>query len=615
MSETFLTIFTSCVPSGHRELFRVHAHGTTPKQEPFKITLSVCIADGLDCFPRDRPYIMYHLRSIFHQQFLEFFISPKLIPEEPVPYYTDDASVSAVNKLKADKYIHKMLKGALSSQGFSELSTLLQFEKESRASAKSGGVQLHDDSLEAVTSEITSLQLSKVAPITQELLAPAVSVSDSTCSDQKLNFTKQFQDGLQLIVAYQSQAKNGSPRSMDLSIRINQSVNAIYSILSNCSFQLVGELGDHIAEVPGAAKTLLVFTQEIYNSKYHMLIILLLMLLVSHHFHDGRVCEGLYNNKDVYFELPYFLTVAPDLICRLWFFIAGLPHGVDLTLIDSLLKVRMFLSQAPDFSHSLASTMAESGWIFQMIHEIQDVKDALEQNEVCLHDLFTGVTELIFNFSSFLQPHKHLLSRLIVLNFEILLRCSWSKKHLAQFEQTKFFESIQTYIGSPVASIRALAVFTLGSLAQFLSEEQCKLLELAEKDLELILVALTQAINSSYPAVECFDLKFSRERVVFMFNNICISPQNRQKVVHLGILETISFLLDKGQMDEQERTLELLWSLAEEPETREQMMKKCHTHCLLLDMLASSVVPALRILSRCILWTTNPGTETGTAFK
>lgn len=55
-----------------------------------------------------------------------------------------------------------------------------------------------------------------------------------------------------------------------------------------------------------------------------------------------------------------------------------------MTLIDSLLKVRMFLSQAPDFSHSLASTMAESGWIFQMIHEIQDVKDTLEQNEVCL---------------------------------------------------------------------------------------------------------------------------------------------------------------------------------------------------------------------------------------
>jgi len=155
-------------------------------------------------------------------------------------------------------------------------------------------------------------------------------------------------------------------------------------------------------------------------------------------------------------------------------------------------------------------------------------------------------------------------------------------------------------------------VFTLGSLAQFLSEEQCKLLELAEKDLELILVALTQAINSSYQAVECFDLKFSHERVVFMLNNICISPQNRQKVVHLGILETMPFLLDKGQMDEQERTLELLWSLAEEPETREQMMKKCHTHCLLLDMLASSVVPALRVLSRCILWTTNPGTETGT---
>lgn len=63
-------------------------------------------------------------------------------------------------------------------------------------------------------------------------------------------------------------------------------------------------------------------------------------------------------------------------------FTAGLSQGVDFVLIDSLLKVRIFLSQIPEFSHNLASQMAESGWIFQMIHEIQEVKDTLEQSEV-----------------------------------------------------------------------------------------------------------------------------------------------------------------------------------------------------------------------------------------
>lgn len=63
-------------------------------------------------------------------------------------------------------------------------------------------------------------------------------------------------------------------------------------------------------------------------------------------------------------------------------FTAGLSQGVDFVLIDSLLKVRIVLSQTPGFSHNLADKLAESGWIFQMIHEIQEVKDTLEQSEV-----------------------------------------------------------------------------------------------------------------------------------------------------------------------------------------------------------------------------------------
>ena len=226
---------------------------------------------------------------------------------------------------------------------------------------------------------------------------------------------------------------------------------------------------------------------------------------------------------------------------------------------------------------------------------------------ICLH-----TTQFLLHFPPLVQAQKHFLQLLLVLNFGILLKCSWNKKHHVQFEDAKFLENIRAYIGSPVASIRAMAVFTLSSLTQFFTEEQCNLLLLTNRELEHILIALTQALNSNYPVVECFDLKFSRERLVFMLNKLCISPQNRQKMVQNSILGTITLFMEKGQEVEQVKALELLWTLAEEPSISEQLVKKCRANSLLLNMLASGVAPALRVLSGCILWATNPGEVTGT---
>ena len=277
-SQTFLTRLPSlsCVPSGHRELLQVHAHGTTPKQEPFKIALNVCIADGSDCFPPDRPYIMYHLRSVFHQQFLEFFISPTLVPEEPVPYCTSDASISAVNQLKADKYIQRMLKGALNSQGFHELSLLVQFEKEARVRTERSfldgdavreSFQQQKGDLEDVASKVASIQLlAPEIPEAQTIISADYFRQDPL--DQKVHFMKLFKDLLELIKTYQLEAAVASSQCVELSIRINQAVNGIHSVLNSASVQLVGELGDLMAEVPAASKTLLCFTRGIYNSKY-----------------------------------------------------------------------------------------------------------------------------------------------------------------------------------------------------------------------------------------------------------------------------------------------------------------------------------------------------------
>ena len=72
--------------------------------------------------------------------------------------------------------------------------------------------------------------------------------------------------------------------------------------------------------------------------------------------------------------------------------------------------------------------------------------------------------------------------------------------------------------------------------------------------------------------------------------------------------------MEKGQEVEQEKALELLWTLAEEPSIREQLVKKCRANSLLLNVLASGVAPALCVLSGCILWAINPGEVTGTAY-
>ena len=273
-SETFLTILSnsSCVPSGHRELLKAHACGVTPKQQPFKITLNVCISDGSYCFPPDRPYVMYHLRSIFHQHFLEFFISNTLSPEEPVPYCSN-ASISAVNQLKANKYIQRILKGALSSQGFPELCVLLQFEREARAPTSScttdSTARRKSPELEAVTSKIASIQLS--APSIPEAylstFSPKSGIEES--SGQNILFAKLFHDAIELINTYQLESKIASPRCVELCIGINQAINSIYSILNSCSVHFVKELGDFMAEVPNAVKMLLEFTKEIYKSEYH----------------------------------------------------------------------------------------------------------------------------------------------------------------------------------------------------------------------------------------------------------------------------------------------------------------------------------------------------------
>ena len=277
------------VPSGHRELMQVYAHGLTPKQEPFKILLTLCIADGKDCFPVDRPYIMYHLRSTFHQQFLEFFISSTLIPEEAVPYCTNNAITTEMKKISSS--LQRMLKGAISSQGFLDLPHLLQTEKKVRESAKltnqanpdsvsSDDTANHELSLKCVdTSDIKPVPSLSTTVTIQEQPHPSILLehmrgypeTQSTAEDflsKKRHFEQLVQDTVKLIQEYQVEERTVSPQCGELSVKINQAVNSIYSILNTCPYQCIKDLGDVIAEVTDASKILFSFTRRIYNSKW-----------------------------------------------------------------------------------------------------------------------------------------------------------------------------------------------------------------------------------------------------------------------------------------------------------------------------------------------------------
>lgn len=203
---------------------------------------------------------------------------------------------------------------------------------------------------------------------------------------------------------------------------------------------------------------------------------------------------------------------------------------------------------------------------------------------------------------------------LVVSNFGILLRCSWIKEYIAQFEQLNFVEVVRPYIKSPIPHIRALAVFTLSSIAHSLSKEQCILLSMKDKELDHIVVTLTETVSQNSLTVECFDLKFTRERVAHVLNKLCIIPENRQKMVNCNVVDTIALLLERGTIKEQEIALQLLWSLATEQKIRTHFNEKHPLYKLVVEMLGSSSVQNHQILSGCILWALNPGKTTGTMY-
>ena len=114
------------VSLSHQELMFIRGHCQTSKG-PLTINMTVCVGDGSEDYPTDRFYVVYNHRTIFHQQFLEFFISDALCPDQLLPSLSTStaALLAFMGMSQMVKEIQTVLSKALKILHCSSLSELL----------------------------------------------------------------------------------------------------------------------------------------------------------------------------------------------------------------------------------------------------------------------------------------------------------------------------------------------------------------------------------------------------------------------------------------------------------------------------------------------------------
>jgi hypothetical protein len=115
----------SSLSSSHKALLYVMCEGTMSNGAPIFMRMTLCSGKHSDDLPIEAPYLTYHHWSLFHQQFLEFTVSPTMIPDEPIPY-TDEAGMSemAILGLRGG-IVTNILSQAMQIAGFRDLNAFL----------------------------------------------------------------------------------------------------------------------------------------------------------------------------------------------------------------------------------------------------------------------------------------------------------------------------------------------------------------------------------------------------------------------------------------------------------------------------------------------------------
>ena len=107
-----------------RDLLHLRFNGTNPEGINFEIKMNLC-SGAKDT----QPYLLYHLRTLLKQEFVEFFVNQDLTPAEPLPYLPKQYSASF-----SDLYTF-LLKEALQNNECEHIRAIFQDSFQPRATS------------------------------------------------------------------------------------------------------------------------------------------------------------------------------------------------------------------------------------------------------------------------------------------------------------------------------------------------------------------------------------------------------------------------------------------------------------------------------------------------
>lgn len=94
-----LPVAVSPLSASHQALIHAHCEATIAGK-PFLMEFTLCTGKDSKDMPVLSPYVVYHHWNLFSQQYLEFTVTPEMIPDAPIVYTVGDGSKMAVMMLK-----------------------------------------------------------------------------------------------------------------------------------------------------------------------------------------------------------------------------------------------------------------------------------------------------------------------------------------------------------------------------------------------------------------------------------------------------------------------------------------------------------------------------------
>lgn len=115
-----------CIEKTHKELLFMHMQGMLSSGQYCRVNLVLCVGDGQPQYPKDKVYVVYHLRTLSEQHVLEFFLGDDLQPEEALPYGVADTTEEAIARRRSTGDTKRLIFMALLAKGYPNLQALLQ---------------------------------------------------------------------------------------------------------------------------------------------------------------------------------------------------------------------------------------------------------------------------------------------------------------------------------------------------------------------------------------------------------------------------------------------------------------------------------------------------------